>query len=284
VLDGADGVASIAPELADLLARCPRLSLLVTCRTPMRLRAEQLWPLAGLPTGVDLLVERTRLVRPGFAPASADDLAPLCDLLDRVPLAIELAAIGLRTRDPAELVGPLADGDTEPVARVIAWAIDGLGDEAGRVLAVLGAFRGGAFVDAVRELFAHAELPAGHLHASIAALVGAGLVTVEDRGGRARILVPQTSVQEAAERRLHGSHVALGVHAAHARHFGELIGSTADLADLADERDNVRMAIRWGAAHEPGVWDASTVAAVADYLSAHASAAESARLLALSSP
>ena len=94
VLDGPDRVGGIAPELAELLTRCPRLSLLVTSRTPMRLRAEQLWPLAGLPTAVDLLVERTRLVRPGFAPASTDALASLCDLLDGVPLAVELAAIG----------------------------------------------------------------------------------------------------------------------------------------------------------------------------------------------
>jgi transcriptional regulator with XRE-family HTH domain len=295
VLDGPDRVAGIAPELAELLTRCPRLSLLVTCRTPMRLRAEQLWPLPGLPTAVDLLVERTRLVRPGYAPASTDALASLCDLLEGVPLAIELAAIGLRTRDPDELVGPLAGGG-DPVARVVAWAIDGVDDDAGRVLAVLGAFRGGAFVDAVRAVMAHAELPADRFHASVAALVGAGLITVEDRGGRARILVPQASVQEAAERRLRGLDVARAVHTAHARHVGEVIRSAfapsatatdgadvGDRADLVDERDNVRMAIQWGAAHKQGAWDDATVTAVAAYLAAHASAAEATHLLAVAS-
>ena len=91
---------------------------------------------------------------------------------------------------------------------------------------------------------AHAELPADRLHASIASLVGAGLIAVEDRGGRARILVPQPAVQEAAECRLRGLDAARAVHAAHARHFGELIRSAcatsataadrADLSDLAD--------------------------------------------------
>jgi hypothetical protein len=304
VLDGTDGVGGIAPDLAELLTRCPRLSLLVTCRSPMRLRAEQLWPLAGLPAAVDLLVERTRLVRPGFAPPSTDALASLCDLLGGVPLAIELAAIGLRTRDAGELAGQLGSAVPDGVGRVVAWAIDGLDAEAGRLLAVLGAFRGGAVVDAVRTVMARAELPVERLHASIAALVGAGLVTVEDRAGRPRIVVPQTAVREAAERRLHGLRVAHAVRAAHARYFGELVRSAsasaaltdmADVADLAavddlaalaalaDERDNIRTAIRWGAAHESGTWDEATVTAVATYLSLHASAAEAARLLAVAS-
>jgi predicted ATPase len=297
LLDGADRVTTIAPELAELLTRCPRLSLLVTRRTPMRLRAEQLWPLAGVPAAVDLLIERTRLVRPGFAPPSTDALASLCDLLQGVPLAIELAAIGLRTRDPAELLGPFAGG-ADPAARVVAWVIDGLDDEAGRVLAVLGAFGGGAMVEAVWAVLARAELRAERLHASIAALVGTGLVTVEDHGGRARILLPQATVREAAERRLQGSDAARAVHTAHARHFGELIRATfatsttsdaseasdasdALFADLAGERDNVRMAIRWSAAHGSGAWDGPTVTAVAAYLSAHASAAEATRLVAV---
>jgi len=264
-----------------LLTRCPRLSLLVTCRTPMRLRAEQMWPLAVLAEALDLLVERTRRVRPGFAPASDDALASLCDLLGGVPLAIELAAIGLRTRDAGELAGEIASTSGVGVGRVVDWAIDGLDDGARRVLAVMGAFRGGTLVDAVRAVMVHAELSAERLHASIAALAGAGLVTVEDRGGWARILVPQTAVQEAAEWRLRGSDSARAVHAAHARHFGELIGSAARA--VADERDNLRMAIRWGAAHQSGPWDGATVKAVADYLSAHASSAEATRVLAIAS-
>jgi predicted ATPase len=305
VLDGVDGVLAVASDLADLLTRCPRVSLLVTARSPMRLRAEQMWPLSGLATGdvaasdvvagdvaagdvaagdvaaggVDLLVERARAVRPGFARSSG--LVALCELLDGVPLAIELAAFGLRTRDPAELVAALTGhrpgAASAPVAdRVVAWVIDELHDEARRVLAVLGAFAGGTSVDALRAVMARASLPTERVHASIAALVGAGLVTVEDRSGRARVLVPHTAVREAARRRLDASGAGPAVRAAHARHFGERLASaTGDQADLADERDNVRTAAR-----EPGVWEAATVAAAAAYLSAQASAAEAARLLA----
>jgi predicted ATPase/DNA-binding XRE family transcriptional regulator len=272
VLDGVDGVAAIASDLAELLTRCPRLRLLVTGRSPLRLRAEQMWPLDRLPVGaaVDLLVERVRKVRPGFAPPSVAELEPLCELLGGVPLAIELAAIGLRTRDPAELLGQLGGGDP------VAWAIDCLHGQDAVVLAVLGAFRGGVEIDVLSAVMASAGLPVERVHTSIAALVGAGLVALTDRAGRARVLMPHAAVRDAAEQRLDASDVGAAVRSAHARHYRFAAGPMTPAA----ERDNVRASVRWTTAHGPAALDVDTIA---NYLSEHASAAEAARLIARSS-
>jgi predicted ATPase len=292
VLDGVDGVAGLAPELAELLARCPRLSLLVTGRSPLRLRAEQRWPLAGLPAAgdapaavggaVDLLVELVRAVRPGFAltAGNVDALASLCRRLDGRPLAIALAAIALRTRGLSELDVDLAgtmDGD--PVFGVVDRVLASLCDQ--RPALALAVFRGGARVDMLRATMVDAGLPVDRLHAAIAELVAAGLCAVADRSGHARVAFSHTAVWEVAARRLDASASAEALRAAHARQVRRLVCSTdaggqADVADIVDPAD-VRAAIRWTTAHHG--WDAMTMRAFRDHLLRHATAADAARLL-----
>src|SRR5690348_13178882 len=98
VLDGA------SPIIADLLASCPRLSLLVTSRTPLRLRAEQelrLSPLL-LEDAVALFRERAQAVRPGRVYAGSE-VAAICEQVDRLPLAVELAAMHIKLLSLPEL-------------------------------------------------------------------------------------------------------------------------------------------------------------------------------------
>src|SRR4051812_3379041 len=114
VLDNLEQVVGVAPELDQLLARCPPLQMLATSRTVLRLRAEREYPVrpltvpvfsgrppleqvAPLPA-VQLFVDRAQAVHYDFA--LTDDNAPaiveICRRLDGLPLAIELAAA--RTR------------------------------------------------------------------------------------------------------------------------------------------------------------------------------------------
>ena len=112
VLDNFEQVVMAAPLVPALLAACPRLSVLVTSRSPLRVEGEQEFSVPPLPfmdphagslpatvtvtasPAVELFVARARAVNPAFALTAANGpvVADLCARLDGLPLAIELAA------------------------------------------------------------------------------------------------------------------------------------------------------------------------------------------------
>jgi predicted ATPase/DNA-binding SARP family transcriptional activator len=111
VLDNCEHVIEPCAQIAaELLARCPGLQILATSREPLNIAGENLWqvPAFAAPDPaqlalVDLLlqyeslrlfVERAAAVQPGFAltPENARAVAEICQRLDGIPLAIELAA------------------------------------------------------------------------------------------------------------------------------------------------------------------------------------------------
>ncbi|MGZ4729632.1 MAG: ATP-binding protein, partial [Acidimicrobiales bacterium] len=121
VLDNCEQVlAASASAVLALRDRCPGLHVLVTSQQPLRIEGERLWPLAPLPVrtaaqqpgeAVRLFVERAQAVAPGF---DLDDdttgaVVELCERLDGIPLAIELAAARSRALRPAELLARLDD-------------------------------------------------------------------------------------------------------------------------------------------------------------------------------
>ena len=110
VLDNFEHLLPAAALVADLLATCPRLKILITSRTVLHLRGEHDLLIPPLPTpdpahlpalaalaavpAVALFVARAAAVQPGFAltTANAAPVAAICRRLDGLPLAIELAA------------------------------------------------------------------------------------------------------------------------------------------------------------------------------------------------
>jgi predicted ATPase len=126
ILDNLEQVVQVARELGELPARCPRLAILATSRTVLRLRAEQEYPVRPLPVpahpvhvpleelrswpAVALFADRARAVRPDFALTedNAAAVAEICRRLEGLPLAIELAAARTRLLEPAVLLDRLA--------------------------------------------------------------------------------------------------------------------------------------------------------------------------------
>ena len=125
ILDNLEQVTGAAVELDQLLATCPDVTILVTSRTLLRLRAEREYPvealmvpafaerpafedLATLPA-VRLFVDRARAVRHDFALDDANVAAvmEICRRLDGLPLAIELAAARTRVLAPMALLNRL---------------------------------------------------------------------------------------------------------------------------------------------------------------------------------
>ncbi len=142
VLDNFEQVIAGAPVVADLLRRCPNLTVLVTSRAPLRVSGEQEFPVPGLPTPPDvsqlseierlnlplalrepdaaslsqyeavrLFIARAVAVRPGFAVtnANAPAVAQICARLHGMPLAIELAAARIKLLSPEQILARLED-------------------------------------------------------------------------------------------------------------------------------------------------------------------------------
>ena len=118
VLDNLEQVLDAAPQLTELLAICPSLTILVTSRSLLRISGEHVVavPPLGLPAtdhdvtledlarteAVALFIARARAADPRFALTveNASAIAAICQRLDGLPLGIELAAARLRVLSP----------------------------------------------------------------------------------------------------------------------------------------------------------------------------------------
>lgn len=107
VLDNLEHLGPAMPVIAQLLQRCPHLTIMATSRTPLHLVGERLFqvPVLAPPdticghtiasvhasAAIRLFVERAAAVAPGFTLTDdrADAVAAICDRLDGLPLAVE---------------------------------------------------------------------------------------------------------------------------------------------------------------------------------------------------
>ena len=243
VLDNLEQLAGAAPVVADLVARCPDLVVLVTSRAPLRVRAEHevvLPPLAtpdtddvdavGASPAVALLLDRAAAA--GSPTTVTDDdaatLAAIVRQLDGLPLALELAAAGLRLLTPPTLLARLEQTglDAGPrdlpdrhrtMASVLDWSMDLLEPEEVDLFGRLAVFSGGFSLDSVEAVTGEGAdvLPA------LGALVDQSLVlrvASPDDQPRFRLLEP---VRQYAMRRLHASGEATATADRHAAHFHE---------------------------------------------------------------
>jgi predicted ATPase/DNA-binding XRE family transcriptional regulator len=251
VLDNFEQLAPAAPLLADLLASCPQLRVLVTSRVALRLSGEHEFvvpPLAlpaprGAPPAdlgrcpaVALFVARARAIRAGFAltPENAPAVAEICRRLDGLPLAIELAAAWTKLLTPeallarlsgARLLSMLAGGPRDLPARqqtlrgAIAWSYELLEPEQRQVLRALGVCVGGCTLEAAEAIAGgppHA--PAGVL-ASLGALVDGSLLRQETGPAGAVRLVMLETIREYALELLEAAGELPAARQRHARAF-----------------------------------------------------------------
>ena len=114
VLDNCEHLAAAAASLTEyLLAECPGLSVLATSREPLGVEGERSWPVPPLERrfAVRLFEDRARLVAPSFgiSDANKDAVGDVCEKLDGLPLAIELAAARMRILSLRQLAERLDD-------------------------------------------------------------------------------------------------------------------------------------------------------------------------------
>jgi predicted ATPase/DNA-binding NarL/FixJ family response regulator len=284
VLDNVEHILAAAPRVAELLARCPRLTVLATSRAPLRLREEQefavrplaLPPAGAIPTveilgaaAVALFVERAGRVQPGFALTddTAAAVAAVCRCLDGLPLAIELAAARLRILTPATLLGRLehrltvlTGGARDLPARqqtlrdTIAWSYDLLTSAQQTLFRRLAVFAGGCTLEAAEAVGRAVGDPDLNVLEGLASLVEQSLLRQEAATGTPRFAMLET-IREFARDHLLASLEAEAVRDAHLAFVRELIargevelrgaGRLAWLNEVAVEHDNIRAALDW---------------------------------------
>ncbi len=116
ILDTCEHLVDACAAFADTVLRAaPWVTLLATSRQPLDVQGEHAFPLLPLPAAddaADLFAQRAAAVVPGFTvtPQNRADIVRLCQRLDGIPLAIELAAVRLRALPLAELASQLESG------------------------------------------------------------------------------------------------------------------------------------------------------------------------------
>jgi predicted ATPase/DNA-binding SARP family transcriptional activator len=271
VLDNLEQLLPAAPAVGRLLASAPGLRVLATSRAPLRLGAEQEYPVQPLPIPDDrlpfeelvqgdavcLFAARARAVNPGFRldEDAARTVARICARLDGLPLAIELAAARAKLLAPAEMLERLpqllGSGPRDAPARqrtltaTIQWSYDLLAEDERTAFARFGVFAGGATIEAA-ERVCEGELDV------FAGLVDHSLLQQDAAGGRLTML---ETVRSCALERLAEADAG-GVRIRHAAWLTDLAeeaetamragGDNVSWLDrLQAEHDNIRAALGW---------------------------------------
>jgi non-specific serine/threonine protein kinase len=175
VLDNCEHVIAESAAFCDYLLRhCPELSILATSREPLGVPGEVRWAVSPLgdADALSLFEVRARLVAPDFKVAGSNrgPVVAICDRLDRLPLAIEMAAARLDLMSEQELLANLNDrfrilasgARTAPerqqtMAAAIDWSHRLLTPEEARLFRRLAVFQGGFTLEAARAVGANGD-------------------------------------------------------------------------------------------------------------------------------
>ncbi len=303
VLDNAEQLVSAAPLAAQALELAPRLKLLVTSREPLRVRDEQIVPVpplalpdpAHIPDiahlvqvpAVALFVERAREVKPDFALTSenAATIVEICQRLDGLPLALELAAAPLSLLSPAALLArlerrlPLLTRGArdlperqQTLRSTIAWSYDLLVEGEQQLFRLLSVFAGGFTLEAAQAVCLPdadgTSSPVqtdddGAVLEQLGHLLDKSLVqTQQGTGGEPRVSMLET-IREYATEQLVASGEEAAVQERYAHYFLRLSEEAEPhlfrpeweswLERLEREDANLRAALTWSKANQDAV-------------------------------
>jgi predicted ATPase/DNA-binding CsgD family transcriptional regulator len=243
---------SAAPRLSDLLARCPRLKVLVTSRTVLHLSAEHEFavPPLSLPdlnhlpdlvalshyAAVALFIARAQALQPEFqvSNATAPAVAGICARLDGLPLAIELAAARIKLLPPPALLARLgqrlavltsggrdAPARQQTLRKAIDWSYRLLDAEEQRLFQRLSVFVGGCTLQAIEALCAalDTQAPAVSVLDGAASLIDKSLLRQTEQAAAEPRFVMLETIREYGREALDASGEAEVTHRAHAAYY-----------------------------------------------------------------
>lgn len=276
VLDNCEHVTRDAAALADaVLSACPKISIIATSRELLSvngekvLRVEPLGVSGGQSPAVQLFEERAGAVSPGFDPARhQEDVRAICEALDGIPLAIELAAARVKSLSPRQIRDRLGQrfrllsGGAHAGARerhqtlrnLVQWSYDLLNETETAVLERASVFAGGFTLEAAEAVCAGEGVDAFDVVDTLDSLVAKSLINVQHGEGAPRYSMLETIRAFGAERlAARPGHEA--VYQAHAEFYAAQADETFAIWRspregeaylwLDREINNLRNAFRW---------------------------------------
>src|SRR5579862_5999957 len=260
VLDNFEQVIEAARAVAELLTGAPGCGVIVTSRERLGVAAEQEYPVAPLSprSAVELFTARARQVEPGYEPGAEIDA--ICERLDRLPLALELAATRVKLLSGQQLLArleqrlPLLAGGRRDLPKrhstmraTIAWSYDLLSETEQLLFTRLAVFVGSFELEAAEQICG-ADLDA------MRSLIDKSLVRHADNG---RLFLLHTAREYALEQ-FDSSDERDEIRARHARWYfalGTADGDgprqgTDDLIRLRRDAANVGLALAWALDHD----------------------------------
>jgi len=275
VLDNLEHLIQAAPLLPEMLGKSPGSAVLVTSREALRLYGEQEYPVPPLSVGngsspgpaVELFVARAQETIPNLSFGLTDltAITRICERLDGLPLAIELAAARVRVLSPAAMLDRLEaslelltslDRDLparhRALAATFAWSHELLTAEEQMLFRRLAVFRGGFTMEAAEAVCAGIELEQVRIIDLVDSLAAKSLLRRQQAPEGARFQMLET-IRGFAVARLGGAPEATEMRQRHARYFRDLAEQAAPelkterellaLARLDAELNNLRAAI-----------------------------------------
>lgn len=297
VIDNCEHVLGAAADLIEtILAHSATVRVLATSREGLGVPDEQVRPVRSLDAaaGIDsaavtLFVERAQGIAPSFSIVDGDEataVIEICQRLDGIPLAIELAASRMTSMTASEmrdrldhrfrlLVGARRGLERHHTLRhAVAWSYDLLDDTEKTVLDRCSVFAGGFDLQSACAVAGSDELDEYAILEVLDALVRKSLLLAVRSSRRTRFSMLET-IRQFAEDQLVTSGAAEAVRTAHARYFA---GREADVMDRWDsprqresydwfttELANLRTAFRW-AADNADIDVGATIAACSAFL------------------
>jgi non-specific serine/threonine protein kinase len=264
VLDNCEHVLRGAAELAkQLLQAAPSVHVLASSREALRVTGETVYPLSPLPTpdpryatstqilqeydAVQLFVDRACAANASFrlGDANVGAVATICQRLDGIPLAIELAAARVRSLSAENIAARLDDrfrllpgGDQTAAPRQqtlrasLDWSYDLLTPEEAVILRRLAVFAGGWTLEAAETVAAGGSVKARDVLELLSRLVEKSLVDIDAYGERYRLL---ETVREYALEKLTAAGELHEVRARHVDYFVDFAVLARSKVTGADE-------------------------------------------------
>ena len=291
VLDNCEHLVQACAELAtQLLQSGPHLKILASSRESLRVSGEASYPVPALAVpdpgkpvalpamtqyeAVLLFVDRAVAALPTFqlTEQNAAAVADICQQLDGIPLALELAAARVRTLSVETIAARLGDrfrllagGNRTAMPRqqtlraLIDWSYDLLTENERALLRRLAVFAGGWTLEGVEAVGAGGDITEGDVLDLLAKLVEKSLVNMDAEGGRYRLV---ETVRQYAQERLDESSEGDAARTRHLLYFltmaerasPELVGPEqgAWLSRLDLEGENLLAAHAWCDSAEGG--------------------------------